>query len=65
VFQYLVGSMSIKPVSVYEDNKTYPILVRLNGYNLIIEMLGSVVNEHNRQVRRDEWHQHWFISTTI
>lgn len=34
----------------YEPNKTYPILVRLNGYCLIVEMLGSVVNDYNNSL---------------
>lgn len=58
----------IQPVPVYEDNKTYPILVRFpgSGYNHIIEMLGSEVNRWNNKVFEENQklsynEQHWRI----
>lgn len=38
----------------YEDNKTYPILVKIHGagYHRIVEMLGSEVNAYNDRVSR-------------
>lgn len=41
----------IKLPPIYEDNKTYPILVKLGGGYRIVEMLGRVVNEYNNQLR--------------
>lgn len=38
---------SIRIIARYDDNKTYPILVRLNGGYLIVEMLGSTANSWN------------------
>lgn len=44
--------MSYRPLQIYEDNKTYPILVKYPGagYHHIVEMLGSEVNRWNRMV---------------
>lgn len=39
--------MTPAKVTVYEDHKTYPILVKIGGYHLIVEMLGCDVNRHN------------------
>lgn len=42
-------SVRLRPV--YEDNKTYPILVPLNGgRNRIVEMLGKDVSKYNRNL---------------
>lgn len=38
---------SIRIIKRYEDNKTYPILVRMNGGYRIVEMLGSIANAWN------------------
>lgn len=34
----------------YEDHLWYPILVRLSGYHLIVEMQGKEVNQWNDKV---------------
>lgn len=39
--------MQVRVIPRYEDNKTYPILVRMGGYCRIVEMLGRVANEWN------------------
>jgi hypothetical protein len=50
-------SPNMKYYQRYEDNKTYPILVPVNGggsHCRIVEMLGKVVNEWNDKVRENE-----------
>lgn len=37
----------VRVLQRYEDNKTYPILVRMGGYYRIVEMLGKVANDWN------------------
>ena len=39
--------MQVKIIRRYEDNKTYPILVKMGGYCQIVEMLGRVANTWN------------------
>ena len=38
---------SVRPRQVYEDNKTYPILVKMSGYHRIVEMSGKQANKEN------------------
>lgn len=38
---------SIKIRPIYEDNKTYPILVKVSGHSIIKEMSGKEVNRWN------------------
>lgn len=51
-------SPNMKYYQKYEDNKTYPILVPINGRSgnncRIVEMEGSKVNAWNEMVRRDD-----------
>lgn len=43
----------IRIVPRYEDNKTYPILVKMSGGNYnIVEMLGSKTNAWNDEIER-------------
>ncbi len=46
---------SVRVPQVYEDNKTYPILVKMSGggSRAIVEMLGRLVNAHNERVEKD------------
>ncbi len=36
---------SVRPRKIYEDNKTYPILVKMGGYHRIVEMSGKQANK--------------------
>ena len=38
---------SVRPRQIYEDNKTYPILVKMGGYHRIVEMSGKQANKEN------------------
>ena len=38
---------SVRPRQIYEDNKTYPILVKMAGYHRIVEMSGKQANKDN------------------
>ena len=38
---------SVRIIPRYEDNKTYPILVKMGGGYLIVEMLGRIANAWN------------------
>ena len=38
---------SIRHRQVYEDNRTYPILVKMSGYHRIVEMSGKQANKEN------------------
>ena len=38
---------SVRLIQVYEDNKTYPILVKTGGYHRIVEMSGKQANKEN------------------
>lgn len=44
--------MQVKIIHQYEDNKTYPILVKMGGYCQIVEMLGRVANMWNDNLHR-------------
>jgi len=46
---------SIRVISRYEDNKTYPILVKIGGGYRIVEMLGSVANAWNDNLPTIYW----------
>ncbi len=39
--------MKVRIIQRYEDNKTYPILVRIGGGYRIVEMLGKTANNWN------------------
>jgi hypothetical protein len=39
--------MQVRVIPCYADNKTYPILVKMGGGYLIVEMLGSIANAWN------------------
>lgn len=41
---------SIRLPSTYEDNKTYPILIKLGGGHMIREMSGKHIKAYNRAV---------------
>ena len=41
------NSTKVEMIIRYDDNKTYPILVKMSGYYLIVEMLGKVANDWN------------------
>lgn len=42
--------MDICIIPIYDDNKTYPILVKLGGYHRIVEMSGREANNWNRKL---------------
>lgn len=45
-----------KVIPRYEDNKTYPILVMMNGHCKIVEMLGVVANKYNDYIKDNTIH---------
>ena len=47
VHRFTDHTMKARIIQRYEDNKTYPILVRTGGGYRIVEMLGRVANAHN------------------
>ena len=47
VHRYTDHTMSVRIIERYEDNKTYPILVKMAAGHLIVEMLGRVANAWN------------------
>jgi len=42
---------SVRTIPRYIDHLWYPILVKITGYNRIIEMQGRTVNEWNDKIR--------------
>ena len=42
---------SVRVIPRYEDNKTYPILVKMGGGYIIVEMLGKTANDWNNNIR--------------
>lgn len=47
VLWYTDHTMKVRIIKRYEDNKTYPILVKMGGGYRIVEMLGRVANAWN------------------
>ena len=47
--------MQVRIIPRYENNKTYPILVKMGGDYRIVEMLGSAVNQWNDNLSTIYW----------
>jgi hypothetical protein len=55
VHRFTDHTMKVRVIPRYEDNKTYPILVKMGGGYCIVEMLGRVANEWNDNLPTIYW----------
>ena len=47
----------IRVIPRYVDHLWYPILVKITGYNRIIEMQGRAVNEWNDKIKNGKFNE--------